>query len=88
LIGGASPPTSLEEAAMDLQRFLIGLGLVILIAGIAWRLLSRIGFGRLPGDIVIKRGTGFYFPVVTGIVISIALSAIFGWSIADVGRDG
>jgi uncharacterized protein HemY len=63
---------------MDLQRFLIGLGLVILIVGIAWPLLSRLGLGRLPGDIVIERGgTSFYFPVVTCIIVSVALSAIF-----------
>ena len=36
---------------MDLQRFLIGLGLLILVAGLLWPLLSRIGLGRLPGDI-------------------------------------
>lgn len=41
---------------MDFQRFLIGLGLLILIAGIAWPLLSRIGLGRLPGDIMVERG--------------------------------
>ena len=63
---------------MDIQRFLIGLGLVILIVGIAWPIFSRIGIGRLPGDIVIQRGgTSFYFPLVTCIVISIVLSAIF-----------
>jgi Protein of unknown function (DUF2905) len=63
---------------MDVQRFLIGLGLAILIVGIAWPLVSRIGLGRLPGDIVIERGgTSFYFPIVTCIVISIVLSAVF-----------
>jgi DUF2905 family protein len=63
---------------MDMQRFLIGLGLVILIVGIAWPLVSRIGLGRLPGDIVLERGgTSFYFPIVTCIVVSIVLSAIF-----------
>ena len=62
---------------MDMQRFLIGLGLVILLAGIAWPLLSRIGIGRLPGDIMIQRaGTSFYFPIVTCILISIVLSAL------------
>jgi len=62
---------------MDMQRFLIGLGLVILLAGIAWPLLSRIGIGRLPGDIMIQRGgTSFYFPVVTCILASIVLSAL------------
>ena len=41
---------------MDVRRFLIALGLVILVAGIAWPILSRIGLGRLPGDIVVRRG--------------------------------
>lgn len=63
---------------MDMQRFLIGLGLVVLIVGIAWPLVSRIGLGRLPGDIVLERGgTSFYFPIVTCIIVSIVLSAIF-----------
>ena len=60
-----------------MQRLLIGIGLLLLLAGIAWPLLSRIGFGRLPGDIVIQRGsTSFYFPLMTCIVISIVLSAL------------
>jgi len=63
---------------MDMQRFLIGLGLVILVAGIAWPLLSRIGLGRLPGDILVQRGgASFYFPLVTCIIISIVLSIVF-----------
>jgi len=62
---------------MDMQRLLIGLGLVILVAGIAWPLISRIGLGRLPGDIVVQRGnTSFYFPLVTCLVISLVLSAL------------
>jgi sensor domain CHASE-containing protein len=36
-----------------------------------------MGLGRLPGDIVIQRGsTSFYFPLVTCIVVSIVLSAL------------
>jgi Protein of unknown function (DUF2905) len=62
---------------MDMQRFLIGLGLLILLAGIAWPVLSRIGIGRLPGDIFVQRsGTSFYFPIVTCIVLSIVLSVV------------
>ncbi len=62
---------------MDLQRFLIGLGLVILIAGLLWPILSRIGLGRLPGDILFQRGGAtFYFPLVTSIVISIVLTVL------------
>jgi hypothetical protein len=34
--------------------------------------------GKLPGDIVIKKGnTTFYFPIVTSILLSVVLSAIF-----------
>jgi hypothetical protein len=62
---------------MDMQRFLIGLGLAILLAGVAWPMLSRIGVGRLPGDIMIQRAsTSFYFPILTCILISIVLSAL------------
>ena len=62
---------------MDVQRFLIGLGLVILIAGIMWPMLSRIGLGRLPGDIMFERGgTTFYFPLVTCIIISLVISLV------------
>jgi hypothetical protein len=63
---------------MDVQRLLIGLGLVILAAGVLWPILSRIGIGRLPGDIIFQRGGAtFYFPLVTCIIISIVLSALF-----------
>ena len=62
---------------MDLQRFLIGLGLVILAAGLLWPILSRIGLGRLPGDIMFQRGGAtFYFPLATSIVISVVLTAL------------
>jgi hypothetical protein len=60
-----------------MQRLLIGIGLALVLAGIAWPLLARIGLGRLPGDIMIQRGsTSFYFPLVTCIIVSIVLSAL------------
>jgi uncharacterized protein HemY len=60
-----------------MQRLLIGIGLALVLVGIAWPLLSRIGLGRLPGDIMIQRGsTSFYFPLVTCIIISLVLSAL------------
>jgi hypothetical protein len=63
--------------AMDLQRFLIGLGLVILVVGVLWPVLSRIGFGRLPGDIMFQRGGAtFYFPLVSSIIASIVLTLL------------
>lgn len=60
-----------------MQRFLIAVGLLILIVGIAWPALSRVGLGRLPGDIVIYRGgTTFYFPLMTCLIISVVLSLV------------
>ena len=60
-----------------MQRLLIGIGIALVLAGIAWPLLSRIGLGRLPGDITVQRGnTSFYFPLVTCIVVSVVLSAL------------
>ncbi len=61
-----------------MSRFLILLGLAILAAGLLWPLLSRLGIGRLPGDIVVQRGNfSFYFPLMTCVLISILLSAVF-----------
>ncbi|MCK9532648.1 MAG: DUF2905 domain-containing protein [Gammaproteobacteria bacterium] len=59
-------------------RFLIILGLVIVVVGLSWPLLQKLGLGRLPGDIAIQRdGFRFYFPLTTSIVVSLLLSLIF-----------
>jgi formate hydrogenlyase subunit 3/multisubunit Na+/H+ antiporter MnhD subunit len=63
---------------MDISRFLITLGLAILVIGLLWPVLGKIGLGRLPGDIVIRRdNVSFYFPIVTCLLISVVLSLIF-----------
>jgi hypothetical protein len=60
-----------------MQRFLIVLGLICLVAGVLWPWIAKLGLGRLPGDIHIQRdGVDFYFPITTGIVISLILSLI------------
>lgn len=60
-----------------MPRFLITLGIVLVIAGLAWPLLAKLGLGRLPGDIRIERdGFGFYFPITTGLLISAVVSLI------------
>jgi DUF2905 family protein len=61
-----------------MARFLILLGLVILAVGLLWPFLSRLGLGRLPGDIVVQRDNfTFYFPLMTCILISVLLSVVF-----------
>lgn len=60
-----------------MQRALIIIGLVLLALGIAWPWVSRLGLGRLPGDIRIETESGgFYFPIVTCLVISVVLSLV------------
>ena len=63
----------------DLARFLIIVGVILVVVGLALLLLPKIpGLGRLPGDIVIKRENfTFYFPLGTCILISVILSLIF-----------
>ena len=62
---------------MDVQRFLVGFGLIILAIGLAWPIVTRLGLGRLPGDIVVQRDNfTFYFPLVTCLVLSVVLSVI------------
>ena len=63
---------------MDISRFLITLGLVILAVGVLWPIISKLGLGRLPGDIVIERDNAtFYFPLVTCVLLSLVFSLVF-----------
>jgi hypothetical protein len=60
-----------------MARTLIIIGIAIVAVGVLWPWLSRLGLGRLPGDIVIERGnTSFYLPIVTCLLISVALSLV------------
>lgn len=61
-----------------MQKALIVLGIVIVLAGLAWPWLSRLPLGRLPGDIVVNRENfSFYFPITTMILVSAILSFVF-----------
>ena len=60
-----------------MQKILIILGIVILIAGIAWPILVKLPLGKLPGDIIIdKPGLKVYIPITTMILVSIVVSVI------------
>jgi DUF2905 family protein len=61
-----------------MARFLIVLGLAILLIGLLWPYLSKLGLGRLPGDIVIEReNVTLYIPLATCLMLSLVLSLIF-----------
>jgi len=58
-----------------MAKLLMIIGAIIFIIGF---FMHFIPMGKLPGDIVIRKGsTTFYFPIVTSIVLSIILSLIF-----------
>ena len=60
-----------------MQRALIIIGLALLVAGLAWPWLSRLPFGRLPGDFSVERENfSFFFPLATSIVVSIVISVL------------
>lgn len=58
-------------------RFLIIVGLTIVVIGLLWPWLTRLGLGRLPGDIYIQGERGsLYIPIATSILVSLALSLL------------
>jgi hypothetical protein len=60
-----------------MNRVLIVIGVVLVVAGLFWRQLSSLPIFRLPGDIVIDRpGFKLFFPITTMIVISLVVSLI------------
>jgi hypothetical protein len=60
-----------------MQKILIILGISLIIMGVFYPLLIKIGFGRMPGDIYLKKGiVTFYFPIVSCIIISSILFII------------
>ena len=60
-----------------MQRLLLSLGGLLVLAGLLWPWLSRLPLGRLPGDVMIdKPGFRFYAPFTTMIVLSIVVSVL------------
>jgi hypothetical protein len=59
------------------KNFII-IGILLVVIGLLWPVLSKLPLGRLPGDIVIRREHfSFYFPLTTSIIVSLVLSLLF-----------
>jgi hypothetical protein len=59
-------------------RLLVVIGL--LIAGVGLLMTMGVPFGRLPGDVVVRRGSfSFYFPIVTCVVLSVLLTIVLSF---------
>ena len=60
-----------------MKVWLIVLGAALIVLGVAWPWLAKLGLGRLPGDIYVEReGFSFYFPITTGIIVSVVISLV------------
>ena len=62
-----------------MKVWLVILGLALVLLGLGWPLIERLGLGRLPGDFRIEReGFSFYFPLTTSIIVS-AIASLVIW---------
>ncbi|TCU29058.1 DUF2905 family protein [Rhizobium azibense] len=74
---GYHPIDRILIASCAMSRVLIIVGLAVVVVGILWPWLVRIGLGRLPGDILIERENfSIYIPITTGLLFSILLSVM------------
>lgn len=61
-----------------MSRTLVIAGLLLVLLGLLWPWIQKLGLGRLPGDIVVeKENFRFYFPIVTSIVVSLVVMFLF-----------
>lgn len=65
----------------DIGRTLLVAGGVLFLVGLVLTVGARIpGLGRLPGDIVYRKGNfTFYFPIVTSLLLSLLLTAVLAF---------
>lgn len=60
-----------------MSRALIIFGVALIAIGLLWPVLSKLGLGRRPGDIVIERENfRLYIPLATSIIVSVVLSLV------------
>ncbi|MCY4420781.1 MAG: DUF2905 domain-containing protein [Gammaproteobacteria bacterium] len=60
-----------------MNKMLVAIGITILAIGLLWPVISKVPFGRLPGDIAIKKeGFHLYIPITTMIVVSLVVSVV------------
>ena len=67
-----------SDMKSSLPQLLITIGVVLVLVGLLWPVLQKLGLGRLPGDIVVEKPNfRFYFPLTTSIIISLILTILF-----------
>lgn len=60
-----------------MAKWLITIGIILVVLGVLWPLLGKLGLGSLPGDFRVERkGFTFYFPLTTSIIVSLVVTLI------------
>ena len=60
-----------------MRQFLILFGVLLVILGFAWPWISKLPWGRLPGDISIERENfSFHFPLMTCLIVSVVITLL------------
>jgi len=58
-------------------KWIVVVAIAVIVLSLAAPYLSRIGLGRLPGDLRYKRnGREYYLPITSTILLSVALTFI------------
>jgi hypothetical protein len=72
----------------SIGKYLIVIGIFIVILGIVVMFWNKIPLlGKLPGDILINKGDfKFFFPITTGIIISVAVTVFINIIIRLIGK--
>lgn len=61
----------------DIGKIIIYVGGILIVIGFALTLGQKLGLGKLPGDILIKRKNfTFFFPITTIVLLSIVVSIL------------
>lgn len=64
----------------NLGRLLVVFGVVMIVVGLLWPWLHKLGLGRLPGDVVIERENfRLYLPITTSLLASLIVSLLLWW---------
>jgi hypothetical protein len=91
-MSGLAPPDPLSRYPWQryspiMARVLIIFGIILILLGLAWGPIQRLGLGRLPGDIVIEReNLRLYIPITSAILVSVVVSAAIALVRSFIGR--
>ena len=64
----------------NIGRLLLGVAAIIALIGVVFMLMGKLGLGRLPGDIIIRReNLTIIFPIATMLLLSLILTLVLNF---------